>query len=61
MSEKFNYAITFDDAASLLVDKLREQGATVDQVFALCALLPALLPLCHESWKSVPFSIKDSK
>jgi len=39
-------------AVRLLVDKLKEQDATVEDVFSLCALLPSLLPLCRVCLKN---------
>lgn len=50
--EDFHYAVTFEQATIVLIDKLKEQDATVEDVFSICALLPSLLPVCRVSLKN---------
>jgi len=40
-----DFKVTQDDAIRLLADKLKQNGATIDDILAICTLLPGLLPL----------------
>lgn len=40
-----DFKVTQDDAIRLLADRLKEEGESIEDIFAICTLLPSLLPL----------------